>query len=106
MWSVLNEPLHMISIIYLGCLRNSVNTEFRMFFQLRVFPIPYGIRINSAELCVIPCHGNCMNSAEFRMICSAESMFENSAVFRGIPQNVSHFRIKFRLPRNSKKSFP
>ncbi len=49
----------------LGCLRNSADTEFRMFFVLPC--IPYSIRncTKFRGIIRIPCHGIRQNSAEF-----------------------------------------
>jgi hypothetical protein len=51
-----------------GCLQNSVNTEFRPFFQFRTFRMRYGISENSAEVYGIPCRGIPHTSAEVRKI--------------------------------------
>jgi hypothetical protein len=47
------------------------------------------------------------NSAEDGILCGSNFHYaELTTIIRGIPRNESHFRMKLRLPQNSKKSLP
>ncbi len=69
-------------MFYIGCPRNSVDMEFRMFFVLPY--LPYSVR-NRLKFRGIPCHRIGQNFPKFREISPSKCC--------GILQNFAEFRI-------------